>query len=114
MPDPRKDIYSIPRTHDPIEVDLAPADDRLLLNHWLPPQRASSPYPHRPALDQRLVGATDRAVALMFMIALAQSLRELPGVHAFIKDTVEFRRPRPRSIPAFRDGCGAALPNMLS
>ena len=45
-----------------------------------------SPHPDRPALDQHLVGATDRSRALVLVIALAQSLRELPGVQAFIKD----------------------------
>jgi methionine sulfoxide reductase catalytic subunit len=27
-----------PLTHDPIEADLSPADDRVLLNDWLPPK----------------------------------------------------------------------------
>ena len=27
-----------PLTHDPIEASLSPADDRVLLNDWLPPK----------------------------------------------------------------------------
>jgi len=38
MPYPGKDIHPVPRTHDPLAADLTPADDRILLNHWLPPQ----------------------------------------------------------------------------
>ena len=30
--------YPVPLTHDPIEAKLGPADDRVLLNDWLPPQ----------------------------------------------------------------------------
>jgi sulfoxide reductase catalytic subunit YedY len=30
--------HPIPLTHDRIEANLSPADDRVLLNNWLPPQ----------------------------------------------------------------------------
>ena len=86
---------------------FSPADDRIVLSQWLPPQEGIVP---RIRIGRRWVSILWAlpvgAAALILLIALAQSLRELPGVQAFIKDTPASRRPRPRSIPAFRGGCG--------
>src|SRR5690242_17199124 len=43
MPDRMKDVHPVPRGHDPLAADLTPADDRILLNHWLPPQEGIVP-----------------------------------------------------------------------
>ncbi len=73
--------------HDPIASTLSHADDRIVLSHWLPPQEGIVP---RIRIGRRWVSILwalpIAAVALMFLIALAQSLRELPGVQAFIKE----------------------------
>ena len=51
-----------PPVHDRIAASLTPADDRLVLSHWLPPQEGIVPaHPHRPALDQHACGPADRS-----------------------------------------------------
>lgn len=73
-------------TPDPPEEALTDADDRLLLNHWMPPQADIVP---RIRIGQRWIstlwGLPIGATALILLIAIAQSLRELPGVQAVIK-----------------------------
>ncbi len=73
--------------HDPIAASLTPADDRIVLNHWLPPQEGIVP---RIRVGRRWISTLWAipigAVALVLLVALAQSLRELSGVQAFIKD----------------------------
>ena len=75
-----------PSPHDPIAASLTPADDRLVLSHWLPPQEGIVP---RVRIGRRWVNILWAlpigAAALILLIALAQSLRELPGIQAFIK-----------------------------
>jgi DMSO/TMAO reductase YedYZ molybdopterin-dependent catalytic subunit/thiosulfate reductase cytochrome b subunit len=70
---------------EPLEGALSGADDRLLLNHWLPPQNGIVP---RIRIGQRWVSTLWAlpigATALIILIAMAQSLRELPGIRAFI------------------------------
>jgi sulfoxide reductase catalytic subunit YedY len=65
---------------------LTGADDRLLLNHWMPPQVGIVP---RVRIGRRWISILwalpIRCVALMISIAVAQSLRELPGIQEFIK-----------------------------
>ncbi len=76
-----------PPPHDPIAASLTPADDRIVLSHWLPPQEGIVP---RIRVGRRWISTLWAipigAVALVLLIALAQSLRELPGVQALIKD----------------------------
>ena len=75
-----------PMTPEPLEGALTGADDRLLLSHWMPPQAGIVP---RIRIGQRWVstlwGLPIGATALIILIAIAQSLRELPSVKAFIK-----------------------------
>jgi len=71
---------------EPLEASLTHADDRLRLSHWLPPQEGIAP---RVRIGRRWVNVfwalPIAGAALMILIALAQSLRELPGVQAFIR-----------------------------
>ena len=75
-----------PTTSEPLEGALTGADDRLRLNHWLPPQAGIVP---RIRFGRRWINMLWAlpigATVLMVLIAIAQSLRELPGVTAFIK-----------------------------
>jgi methionine sulfoxide reductase catalytic subunit len=95
--------------HDPIASTLSAADDRIVLSHWLPPQQGIVP---RIRIGRRWINILWAipigAAALVLLVALAQSLRELPSVQAFIKAYLVSRRPRPRSIPAFRGGCSCS------
>ena len=75
-----------PMAPEPLEGALSGADDRLLLNHWMPPQAGIVPrirIGHRwvSTLWALPIGGT----ALIILIAIAQSLRELPGIKAFIE-----------------------------
>jgi hypothetical protein len=75
-----------PIAPEPLEGALTSADDRLRLNHWLPPQNGIVP---RIRIGRRWVSTLWAlpigAMALIVLIAIAQSLRELAGVRAFIK-----------------------------
>ena len=70
---------------DPLETALSGADDRLLLSHWLPPHQGIAP---RVRIGRRWISVLWAipigAAALVLLIAVAQNLRELPGVQAFI------------------------------
>jgi methionine sulfoxide reductase catalytic subunit len=70
---------------EPLRAKLSDADDRIRLNHWMPPQNGIAP---RIRIGRRWIntlwGLPIAAAALLCLIALAQSLRELPGVEAFI------------------------------
>jgi len=74
-----------PPSHDPIAASLTPADDRLVLSHWLPPQEGIVP---RVRIGRRWVSVLwalpIAAAALILLVALAQSLRELSSIQAFI------------------------------
>ena len=69
-----------------LEASLTHADDRLRLSQWLPPQEGIAP---RVRIGRRWINILwalpIAGAGLMILIALAQSLRELPGVHAFIR-----------------------------
>jgi sulfoxide reductase catalytic subunit YedY len=73
-------------TPEPLEAALSGADDRLRLSDWLPPQDGIVP---RVRIGRRWVSVLWAlpigTAALVVLIAVAQSLRELPGVQAFIK-----------------------------
>ena len=71
--------------HDRIQASLTPADDRVLLSHWLPPQSGIVP---RIRFGQRWVNVLWALpivfVLLVIGVAVAQALRTLPGVQAFL------------------------------
>ena len=75
-----------PPSTEPLRASLSDADDRLRLNHWMAPQQGIAP---RIRIGRRWIntlwGLPIGAAALLCLIALAQSLRELPGVAAFIQ-----------------------------
>jgi DMSO/TMAO reductase YedYZ molybdopterin-dependent catalytic subunit/thiosulfate reductase cytochrome b subunit len=75
-----------PPRDDPIESTLSSADDRIALNHWLPPQWGAIPHVR---LGRRWINTLwiipIGAAGLVLLIAIAQSLRELSGVQAFIR-----------------------------
>jgi methionine sulfoxide reductase catalytic subunit len=71
--------------HDPIEANLSPADDRVLLNDWLPPQVGVVP---KIRIGRRWINVLS-ALPLGFVlavigVAVAQGLRELPAVQDFL------------------------------
>jgi methionine sulfoxide reductase catalytic subunit len=75
------------RPHDPIASTLSAADDRIVMNEWLPPQEGIVPCIR---VGRRWISilwtVPIGAVALVLAIAVAQSMRELQGVQAFIRD----------------------------
>ena len=80
------DPPSTPGAPEPLESALSGANDRLLLSHWLPPQQGIAP---RARVGQRWInvwwGIPIGVAVLVLLIAIAQSLRELRGVQAFIE-----------------------------
>jgi len=72
--------------HDPIASTLSSAEDRIVLSHWLPPREGIVP---EIRIGRRWISILWTlpigAAGLVFLIAVAQSLREIPGVQAFIK-----------------------------
>jgi sulfoxide reductase catalytic subunit YedY len=92
--------------HDRIEANLSPADDRVLLNNWLPPQAGVVP---RIRIGQRWINVLWALpvgfVMLVISVAVAQALRELPAVQDFL-----VRYPGgPASARAVNDGFPAWL-----
>ena len=77
---------SQPPSPEPLRAKLSDADDRIRLNHWMPPQQGIFP---RIRIGSRWINTLWAlpigAAALLCLIALAQSLRELPSVTAFIQ-----------------------------
>ena len=75
-----------PPAYEPLEAALTSADDRLLLNHWMPPQAGIVP---RIRIGQHWVNVLWAlpigTAALIALIAIAQSLRELPGVTTSVR-----------------------------
>jgi sulfoxide reductase catalytic subunit YedY len=75
----------VPLTHDPIEAKLSPADDRVLLNNWLPPQAGVVP---RIRIGRRWINVLWALplgfVLIVIGVAVAQALRELPAVQDFL------------------------------
>jgi sulfoxide reductase catalytic subunit YedY len=56
------------------------------MNHWMPPPAGIAPCVRIGARWINVLwGIPIGATALVFLIAIAQGLRELPGVTAFIK-----------------------------
>src|SRR5512140_2115058 len=73
--------------HDPIASTLSAADDRIVMSEWLPPQEGIVP---RIRAGRRWISILWAlpigAAGLVLVVALAQSLRELHAVQAFIKE----------------------------
>jgi methionine sulfoxide reductase catalytic subunit len=71
---------------EPLRAKLSDADDRIRLNHWMPPQQGIAP---RVRIGRRWIntlwGLPIAAAALLCLIAFAQSMREVPGVEALIQ-----------------------------
>ncbi len=79
------DSVKITPPHPSITPTLSGADDRITLSNWLPPQQGIVPViriGHRWV--STLWALPIAAAAFILLIAVAQSLRELPGVQAFI------------------------------
>ena len=76
-----------PPSPEPLRARLSDADDRIRLNHWMPPQQGIFP---RIRVGSRWINTLWAlpigAAALLCLVALAQSLRELPSVTAFIQN----------------------------
>jgi methionine sulfoxide reductase catalytic subunit len=92
--------------HDPVEADLTFADDRIRLNHWLPPQVGVMP---KIRIGQRWINVAWALpigfVIIVVGVAIAQALRELPAVQDFL-----VRYPgAPRSAPLVSAGFPAWL-----
>ena len=72
--------------HDPIASTLTSADDRIVLTHWLPPREGIVP---QIRIGTRWISTLWAlpigAAGLVLLVAVAQSLRELSGIQAFIK-----------------------------
>jgi sulfoxide reductase catalytic subunit YedY len=74
-----------PGPPEPLRAALSDADDRVRLNHWLPPQQGIAP---RIRIGRRWISTLWAipigAAVLVVLIAVAQALREVPEVKAFI------------------------------
>ena len=99
--------------HDPIASTLSAADDRIVTSEWLPPQEGIVP---RIRIGRRWINILWAlpigAAALVLLIALAQSLRELQSVQAFIKEYPGIagpcstgKRPVPSTLSRFAGSC---------
>ncbi|MGG6892338.1 molybdopterin-dependent oxidoreductase [Rhizobium sp. BR 315] len=75
-----------PPPTEPLRASLSDADDRIRLNHWMPPQQGIFPHIR---IGQRWINTLwclpIAAASLLCLIALAQSLRELHSVASFIQ-----------------------------
>lgn len=72
--------------HDPLAAKLSAADDRILLNHWLPPQEGIVPRIRLGTRWVSLLWALPLGfAALILAVALAQGLLEVPAVKAFVE-----------------------------
>jgi sulfoxide reductase catalytic subunit YedY len=77
--------HPVPLAHDPIEANLGPADDHVLLNNWLPPQVGVVP---KMRIGQRWINVLWALlvgfVLAVIGVAVAQALREPPAVQDFL------------------------------
>lgn len=73
--------------HGSLSSTLSSADDRIVLAHWLPPREGIIPQIRIGKHWVNILWAIPiGAAGLVLFIALAQSLRELPSIQAFITD----------------------------
>ena len=71
--------------HDPIETKLSQADDRVRLDHWLPPQEGVAPKLRIGRRWINLLWALPVAFTLLVLgIAAAKGLREMPEIRDFL------------------------------
>jgi DMSO/TMAO reductase YedYZ molybdopterin-dependent catalytic subunit/thiosulfate reductase cytochrome b subunit len=75
-----------PPPHDPVAATLSAPDDRTILTHWIPPRQGIVPHLR---LGRRWISTlwlVPLSLALLLvLVAVAQSLRELPAVQDFIR-----------------------------
>jgi sulfoxide reductase catalytic subunit YedY len=75
-----------PPLHDPIASTLSSGDNRIILSDWLPPRDGIAPHIRIGRRWFNLLWTIPiGAAGLVLLIALAQSLRDLSGIQAFIK-----------------------------
>ena len=95
--------------HDPVASTLSAADDRIVMSDWLPPQEGIVP---RIRIGRRWISMLWAipvgAAALVLLVALAQSLREIPSVETFIKDYPGIAQAASSKAPSL--GCSGRLP----
>lgn len=73
------------RSNEPLRKSLSPADDRVRLTHWLPPQSGTIPHIRIGKRWLNMLWLLPLGMlVLLAAVAAAQSLRELDGVEAFI------------------------------
>jgi len=85
-----------------LEGALTGADDRLRLNHWLPPQAGIVPRIRVGARRFSVLSALPIGAAILIvLIAVAQRVRELPGVKAFITHYPGIAQTAPSVDPDF-------------
>ncbi len=71
--------------HDPLEAKLTAADDRVRLNHWMPPQSGIVPLIRFRTRWYSVLWALPIAFVLLIVgVAVAQALRQVPEVQAFL------------------------------
>ncbi len=70
---------------EPLRAKLSAADDRVRLNHWLPPQAGIVPLIRFRTRWHSVLWAFPIAFVLLVAgVAFAQALRQIPGVQAFL------------------------------
>jgi len=78
-------IHRVPPVHDLIAASLSSTDDRILLSHWLPPQEGIVP---RIRIGKRWFNVLwVLPIAFVLLVAgvvVAQALRQLPELQAFL------------------------------
>src|SRR5665213_2486684 len=88
IPESDRQMAALPEnpSPEPLRAALTDADDSVRLDHWMAPQPGIVP---RLRIGRRWVSTLWAlpigAAGLLCLIALAQSLRELPEVPAFIQ-----------------------------
>jgi len=78
-------ISSNQPSHDPIEVELTKADDRVRLSSWLPPQAGIVPRIRFRKRWFSVMWALPIAFILLVIgVTVAQALRQMPAVQDFV------------------------------
>ncbi|OYV72958.1 MAG: oxidoreductase, partial [Deltaproteobacteria bacterium 21-66-5] len=75
----------VPPAHETMEASLSSADDRMRLNHWLPPQEGVVPRVRVGKHWFNVLWVLPIGFVLLVVgVAMAQAMRQLPGVQAFV------------------------------
>lgn len=78
-------VSAVHPSHDPIAASLTTADDRLLISHWMPPQSGIVPVIRFGTRWYSVLWALPIVFVLLVAgVAVAQALRQLPEVQAFL------------------------------